>query len=279
MGVRDVRVRKVSWSCIVKPGAPVRVPRYAGTALRLRSAVASALARDKASPSLLSVSLPGPGVPDGKSLALARLRPAALGRPPRIRLKALIGCGEGASLLAEGAPVYVVGRLEGALAPLAETVEAPAAASVAVERAETVKAPAAASVAPVEDAAKQVDEAYAVTRPVPKAQGQKRPQGLARPSSEEEYVDWLEDFIRREGRTSLSRLGDMVLRPKGARPGNLKQTLMKHRVRFLVDLQNCVDLNRARRWRWRSQPMVTKVQRNDSAEVARWAWRRRTLRR
>merc|ERR1712079_96165 len=79
-----------------------------------------------------------------------------------------------------------------------------------------------------------------------------------KPRSEEEYIMWLRNYLSTWGRTSLRKLGDAVQRPKGFRSHRLKATLLRHRTHFVIDLQNCVDINHARRWRWQSQAFVAK---------------------
>lgn len=271
MKERVDRIRKVPWSRLLKPSVPVALPRYKDTAFRFLAAMAPSSGQTKAqgpdaAPAAASLCISFPREGAGGPLTLARLRPAALGRPPqRVRLRGLINCAEGACLMAHGSSVWVVGRLEGALARLA-CEEATPYVSVTPDAAMANGAAGAATL--VESAGANGAEAPSLSSatsplgiclsPTPAAAKPKRPSVLPRPGTEDEYLDWIEDYLRREGATSLRKLGDNVQRPKGIAARNLKRTLLKHRARFLIDVQNCVTLNRARRWRWSSQPMVSK---------------------
>merc|ERR1712046_572428 len=94
----------------------------------------------------------------------------------------------------------------------------------------------------------------------------KRP--AKRPKTEAEYLDCLEDYIRDNGRTPLRKLGNAVPRPQSLPPRALKDRLLRYRSRFIVDLQGCAELNHARRWRWRTQPLVTRARRSNTVFMA-----------
>jgi len=222
--LRRARPSRRPWSQLVVPGQPVKVPQAVGASLRLDAAV---LARgDDAGQTAaeLRVSVPGARAGDG-SLSLARLR--ATGPSGVVaQVRALLSCVEGMELSSVGQPLWVVGRLEGESTPagLRPLLEGPAAAGPPREP----------------------------TAPRPKAQE------APRPRSDDEYLTWLEEYLRTKGRTPLRKLGAAVRRPRHVRPGRLKAMLLKHRKRFIVDLQGFADINHAKRWRWQAQPAVTR---------------------
>jgi len=135
-------------------------------------------------------------------------------------MRALISCGDGASLAAVGGPVVLSGRLEGVLPP--EWVQAAHAAHAA----------------------------HAAQEP-PLRKKQKPP--AQKPKNEEEYMDWIDKYLREHGCTSLRKLGNEVARPRKVKPGMLKATLQRYRWRFVLDLLGQVDINH-RKWRWRWRP-------------------------
>mmetsp|Transcript_89543 Transcript_89543/g.261723 ORF Transcript_89543/g.261723 Transcript_89543/m.261723 type:complete len:239 (+) Transcript_89543:72-788(+) len=222
---RSLPGRRQPWSQLLVPGQPLEVPRAAGAALRLTGAVLvpGAGAEGKAAAEL-RVSAPGAAHGVG-GLALARLR-ATGARGAVAHLRVRMSCAEGSMLSVVGQPLWLVGRLEGASEGL-EVGGGPATHETA-----PLKAPA----------------------PAPREKAKQSP----RPQSEKEYVDLLEGYLKKMGRTHLRKLGGVIQRPPHAKPGRLKTTLMKHRRRFVVDLQGCADINHTRRYRWSAQPIVLK---------------------
>mmetsp|Transcript_87033 Transcript_87033/g.281812 ORF Transcript_87033/g.281812 Transcript_87033/m.281812 type:complete len:232 (+) Transcript_87033:79-774(+) len=216
------RLQRRSWSRLLLPGQPMEVPRLSDAALRLTGAALAPGAARAEEAAELRITVPGRVAAGGKEFVLARLAGRYAGGLPVARLRALVSCAEGAVLSVAGQPLWVVGRLEGALPPNMST---PASSQPA---------------------------------PTPRA-GLKGP---PRPKSEDEYLCWLEDHLRKEGRTPLRKLGAAVQRPKGTYPRKLKMTLLKYRSRFTIDLHGCVDINHSRRWRWEAQPAVTRVRRS-----------------
>ncbi|CAK0798607.1 unnamed protein product [Prorocentrum cordatum] len=221
------------WSALLVPGQPVELPRLGGAALRLTLAAIVGAEGESGQDggAVLSVILPGRRGTGECSFALARIRAApGAGAHPVAHVRALVGCGKGARLVAVGGSVVVAGRIEagvlrqaGAPGP-AGSAGAAGAAPSAAEPAPAPREGAAAAQAP-------------------------------RPRTEEERLDLVEEHLRKRGRTPLRALGNAVPAPRRAR--GLKAALLQQRWRFLVDLQGCVDLNRARRWRWRSQPTAS----------------------
>merc|ERR1712232_1055010 len=95
---------------------------------------------------------------------------------------------------------------------------------------------------------------------------------LKRPRDDDEYFDCLDAYLREHGRTSLRKLGAAVQKPKDWPTKKLKSRLLEYRARFVLDLQGCVDVNRARvrRWRWRSQAAVTRVRHRFNGGASGW---------
>mmetsp|Transcript_67616 Transcript_67616/g.135791 ORF Transcript_67616/g.135791 Transcript_67616/m.135791 type:complete len:239 (-) Transcript_67616:112-828(-) len=223
-----VRPKRRPWSRLLIPGEPVEVPRAAGAVLRLTAAVlAPGGGTERPAGAELRVSAPGAAAGAG-GLTLARLH-AAGPSAAVARLRALMRCAEGTVLSVTGQPLLVVGRLEGAAA--LPTTQPRSAEAV---QGQAASGPQEGPQAPPRQAAQPV------------------------PRSEEQYLNWLEDYLKKKGRTPLRKLGGAVHRPRHARPGRLKATLVKHRNRFVVDLQGCVDINHAKRWRWGAQAAVSR---------------------
>ncbi|CAE8646427.1 unnamed protein product, partial [Polarella glacialis] len=133
------------------------------------------------------------GQATGSFLTLSRLSGAHLSAA---RLKVLLTCSDGARLQAVGHPLWVLGRLEGALRPMDGQVEAKP------EKKE-------------------------------KKKKTKKPQ-VVRPKNLWEYSDWLEAYLKEHGRTTMRRLGTAVNLPPGVKSGRLKRHLLKNRDRFMV---------------------------------------------
>eukprot|EP00929_Paragymnodinium_shiwhaense_P066300 TRINITY_DN33235_c0_g1_i1.p1 TRINITY_DN33235_c0_g1~~TRINITY_DN33235_c0_g1_i1.p1 ORF type:complete len:252 (+),score=49.55 TRINITY_DN33235_c0_g1_i1:70-825(+) len=225
------------WSQLIKPGEPLAVPQLRQTALRLTAAV---LPKGATTGAQLSIQTSGWKTAAGAPFVLAKLRPAkqaaaasdaaavakqtasGLSAP----LKLLLSCAQGAQLSASGGPLWVCGRLEG--------VEAAGAQATAAGEKSTQTS----------SSSKESSSKGAGTR---------------RPKDEEEYLWMIEEYLWEKGRTPLRELGNRIRRPRGVHAGTLKDRLLKHRSRFLVDLSGTVEANRARRWRWGSQPAVSRA--------------------
>eukprot|EP00927_Polykrikos_kofoidii_P021718 TRINITY_DN20478_c0_g1_i2.p1 TRINITY_DN20478_c0_g1~~TRINITY_DN20478_c0_g1_i2.p1 ORF type:complete len:320 (-),score=26.99 TRINITY_DN20478_c0_g1_i2:61-921(-) len=248
---RRPRLRRVKWAQVVWPDRPVVVPHLEGTALRLTLAARLASRASGASNEAelhISVSPSGAaagaaGAAASRSLSLTRLGaltatgeavsddpPESSDPPPcttatpsgclptTVRLKAMINCAEGAVLSATGGPVWVTGRLEGAV-PLGWGSKF----------------------------AKAVEDAVV------------EPQASRMPRNEKEYLERIEAHLRKHGRTPLRELHNFVPRPNCCPPGTLKVRLLQNRGAFIVDLQDCVDINHSKRWKWSSQAIVTRT--------------------
>ncbi|CAK0798606.1 unnamed protein product [Prorocentrum cordatum] len=103
------------WSALLVPGQPVELPRLGGAALRLTLAAIVGAEGESGQDggAVLSVILPGRRGTGECSFALARIRAApGAGAHPVAHVRALVGCGKGARLVAVGGSVVVAGRIE-----------------------------------------------------------------------------------------------------------------------------------------------------------------------
>mmetsp|Transcript_42741 Transcript_42741/g.118006 ORF Transcript_42741/g.118006 Transcript_42741/m.118006 type:complete len:263 (-) Transcript_42741:257-1045(-) len=244
------RIRRIKWSRLLKPGSALRLPHLAGAALRLTAAVLPEPSDDVSQTnsgdavelrlcvaSLGSATARGSGAP----LTLARLGGSGgAAQPSFARMRVLVGCSEGGVLSVEGGSVWVSGRLEG-------IIPADWASASETTPVETSGTSGPAPLAPPSAKAR------------PKAKIAAGVVAVQRPKSEAEYIDWIYEYLRVNGRTSLRRLGDVVPRPSDVNARTLKARLLKHRAWFIVDLHGSVEINHARRWRWRTQAAVTRV--------------------
>eukprot|EP00928_Gymnodinium_smaydae_P037370 TRINITY_DN25952_c0_g3_i1.p1 TRINITY_DN25952_c0_g3~~TRINITY_DN25952_c0_g3_i1.p1 ORF type:complete len:268 (+),score=62.30 TRINITY_DN25952_c0_g3_i1:44-805(+) len=243
---RQSRVRRKRWCQLVKPGRPLQVKGDAAAALRLGLASMAGEGTEGGPLEVeLRVQLPKASFPG--PLALVRLGGGGLRSS---KLRALVACTEGAELSAEGGAIWVSGRLETALPADGAQTGSGGAHGAGLSSAKDAKATTAAPAAAAPAAPAAASAASSGAKAAAKA---------SRPRNEEEYLDLLEAYIRTNGRVSLRKLGNDVAKPPGVEKRTLKERLLKQRHRFLVDLQNQVELNRARRWRWRNQPAVARA--------------------
>ena len=223
------KVPRIAWKRLLEPGKPVRLPRYADTALRLmavsvqpRGAPTAGQKSRKEKFAELQLIRKTSGAEDHPSrqrFALWRFRArrsAWHARP----LQALLNCSDWNTYLsAVGYPLLVLGTLEGALTPLQKTQ--------------------AADDTPAEE----------------------QSTGILRPNNVDEFYDAVEAHLRQNGRTTMRRLGNFVALPPGGQSLKLKKLLLERRDRFIIDLSGSVEINHSRRWRWSSQGLVTKRRR------------------
>jgi len=249
--VRRVHLRRIPWSRLLVPGELFEVPRAEGSALRLTAAQLPEYDGSVSASGDAEVCVAVPKACGGSTLTLARLGAGSCGvsAATSVKLRALLNCAEGAVLSANGGPVLIHGRLEGTLPPEWLVSTPPTAAT------------------PV---ARPLPQSTATALPGSAPQ-RRSAQVPPRPRSEGEYIDWLEEYLRREGRTSLRKLGDVVQRPSSCRARNLKAKLLRHRSRFVVDLQDCADVNRAGRWSWRSQAISGRRRGVTHDDLGGWA--------
>lgn len=235
---------------LLEPGKPCRLPKLRGRTLRLTSVARAPESKQgpaapcRAGRAALTVS--SPDATEASVLALLgcdSVEKSTAEEQAAVQIHARLG-GEGAVLAAEGSAMVVTGCFESCGPVDALQASTGAACQGAMEASKHAACPERGVLPEAEDEA----SARRVRVPTP---------AVKRPKDVEEYVDLIEQQLRVRGPMKLRALGNSVLRPRGERK-SMKELLLQHRKRFVLDLHGCVWMNHARKWRWTAQAAVAK---------------------